>query len=81
MLSFVKNVVPMLFVALTVAVFGTEVFAEGGPVDFKVPEVDFSSVGTSMTTALTNVATIGIGVGLSVWALLMIPRVFKRSAH
>jgi hypothetical protein len=42
--------------------------------------IDWGSTASTLLTSLTSVAVVGIGVALSVWVLMMIVRLFRRTA-
>jgi hypothetical protein len=46
----------------------------------ETPDIDWSSVSSTMISALTTVAVVGIGVAISIWVLMMLVRIFKKSA-
>jgi hypothetical protein len=54
--------------------------AEDSVVTTVMPTVTWGTVATQIITTLTGVAVAGIGVAISVWVLMLIPRLFKRAA-
>jgi hypothetical protein len=55
-------------------------FGQGTTIEVVPPDIEFGTVAEDLVSALTSVAAAGIGIALSIWALIMVARVFKRSA-
>jgi hypothetical protein len=53
---------------------------EATTVEVTTPNIDWGSVAADLIGALTSVAVVGLGVAISVWVLMLIARIFKRSA-
>jgi hypothetical protein len=55
---------------------------QAAPVEVEVtmPEISWGSVAADLIGTLTTVAVVGLGVAISIWVLLLIARLFKRSA-
>jgi hypothetical protein len=44
------------------------------------PNINWGTVATDLVTALTSVVIVGLGIAISVWVLMLVAKVFKRSA-
>jgi hypothetical protein len=44
------------------------------------PNFNWTQVATQVISSLTSVVGIGLGIGISLWVLFMVVRVFRRSA-
>jgi hypothetical protein len=54
--------------------------ADESTVTATMPTVSWGTVATQIVTTLTTVAVAGIGVGISVWVLMLIPRLFRKAS-
>jgi hypothetical protein len=54
------------------------VFAQTSqPITLTVPDVDYASVATQLMTALVPVVLAAIGIGLSIWCIVLLYRLFR----
>jgi hypothetical protein len=44
------------------------------------PNINWGTVASDLVAALTSVVIVGLGIAISVWVLMLVARVFKRSA-
>jgi hypothetical protein len=50
-------------------------------IDVTTPDIDWSTVAATLISTLTTVAVVGIGVAISIWVLMMLVRIFKKSSN
>ena len=49
-------------------------------IEVETPNINWGNTAETLIGALTDVVIVGVGVALAVWALMMIVKLFKRSA-
>jgi hypothetical protein len=70
----------VLAAVMVVALSGLTMAAESTTVAVTTPNINWGTVASDLIGALTSVAVVGLGVAISVWVLMLIARIFKRSA-
>lgn len=62
------------------ALSGLALGADPVEVEVTTPDIEWGTVASDLVGALTAVVVVGLGVAISVWVLMLIARIFKRSA-
>jgi hypothetical protein len=71
----------VLAAVMVIALSGLTMAAdESTTVSVTTPNINWGTVAADLVSALTTVAVVGLGVAISVWVLMLIARIFKRSA-
>jgi hypothetical protein len=69
---------------LVIAMSGLAMAQTGGgnaaTITVTKPDINWGTVASDLVAALTSVVIVGLGIAISVWVLMLVARVFKRSA-
>jgi uncharacterized integral membrane protein len=77
--NFLSKSYSVLAAVMVFALSGLALAADESAVSVVMPDITWGTIASQIITALTSVAVVGIGVGISVWVLTLVPRLFKRS--
>jgi hypothetical protein len=78
--NFILKSCPMIAAVVLVAMSGIVMAQSGDTVTVTMPTISWGTVASQLITTLTSVAVVGIGIGISIWVLMLVPRLFRRSA-
>ena len=57
--------------------FGSSAFAQMNDITLTVPEINYASVASELMTSLVPVVLAAIGIGLSIWVITLLYRLFR----
>ncbi|MDR1383730.1 MAG: hypothetical protein LBJ67_07790 [Planctomycetaceae bacterium] len=73
-----KKLFCLAFLAGFACIASPELFAQSSEVDLQIPEIDYSSLSSSILSSLSAPLLAAVTLGLSVWGFMYLWRAFKR---